>query len=296
MDLSIVITTYNRAPVLERLLLGLEDQTDCNFQVVVAIDGSTDGTEEMLAGLKTAYDLKWVNTHCTGYGLAVARNMGIAATDGEAVVIIDDDSFPEPGFVAAHKQSVVQRTITGGPRNPADPADVRMAWKMRELGRLPARTSMSFDQLRQEWPHAYLIENNICLFREDWIDIGLFSERLKMYGFIGQEFFARAEYLGYSYQYNPDAAILHHGEIEGDNGFLRKKKLRQIRLATFLRPTLMTPAHYQAQVEWARCLSEGRPETLSLPPFLLKAGLAFPWRYMRAVTTETRRHLRRWLC
>lgn len=289
MNLTIVITTYNRASVLRRLLNGLEMQSVRDFQVVVAIDGSTDQTEEMLADLKPNYDLKWTNTHCKKYGLAVARNQGIIAADGEAVVILDDDSVPEPGFVAAHKRSVRLGTITGGPRNPAESADHRMAWKMRELGRLPPCTPMSIKQMRRDWPRAFLIENNICLYRKDWIDIGLFSKRLKMYGFIGQEFFARAEYLDYRFQYNPDAAILHHGQIEGDNGFNRNKKTRQTRIAAALRPTLMTPAHYQAQREWARCLAAGRPDVCALPPFHLQAGLAFPYRYLRSIVADNKR-------
>jgi len=291
MDLSIVITTYNRALVVERLLRNLESQTDSNFQVVVAIDGSTDCTEEMLEGLNLSYDLKWVNTHCKSYGLAVARNMGIIAADGEAVVILDDDSFPAPGFVAAHKRSVRMRTITGGPRNPSNPEDKRMAWKMRELARIPSLTPITINQLREDWPKAYLVENNICLMREDWLDIGLFSERLKMYGFIGQEFFARAEYLGYKYQYNPDATIIHHGDIEGDNGFVRTKKLRQIRLAAALRPTLMTPQHYQAQVEWAHHFAEGQAKFFDFPSFRLLAGVLFPWRYLRGAASDIRRRL-----
>ena len=75
MMLSIVVTTYNRADVLKRLLVHLEQQQDRAFEVVVAIDGSQDGTHEMLAACGTTYPLRWVDTQCHGYGLAMARNM-----------------------------------------------------------------------------------------------------------------------------------------------------------------------------------------------------------------------------
>lgn len=289
MNLSLVITTYNRAAVLERLLRTLESQTDLDFQVVVAVDGSTDNTEAILKGVRPRYDLKWVNTHCKEYGLAVARNKGILAADGTAVAIMDDDSMPVPGYVAAHKASCVSGIITGGPRNPAN-GDERMAWKMRELERLPPLTPMSIEQLQKDWPNAYLVENNICLLREDWIAMGLFSERLKLYGFIGQEYFARASFLGMRYQFNPAASVTHHAEHEGDNGLQRSRKHRQTRWASLIRPTLMTPQHYRAQVAWAKAQAQG--EQMALPAFVWRAALALPWRTTRMAVAESRRLIR----
>jgi glycosyltransferase involved in cell wall biosynthesis len=292
MLLSIVVTTFNRSSVLRALLLQLENQTDKAFQVIVAIDGSTDNTEYMLQSLNTSYDLKWINTLCKGYGLAVARNQGILAAVGRAVIILDDDSIPEPGFVAAHKQSVTARTITGGPRNPKN-HDKRMLWKMRELARLPVCAPMSIKRIHKDWPNAYLIENNICLYKNDWIDIGLFSERLKMYGFIGQEFFARAEYLGYKYQYNHDAAIMHHGQLEGDNGLTRTTKTRQIKISSALRPSLMKAKHYRAQGNWAKSFVNGHPDNSILPHYKLSAYLLFPLRYLYQLAANAKRKIRR---
>jgi glycosyltransferase involved in cell wall biosynthesis len=288
-NLSIVITTYNRADTLVKLLLNLENQTDPDFQVVVAIDGATDDTESRLAGLRTRYPLDWVNTHCNAYGLAIARNRGILAADGDAVVILDDDSVPVDHFVASHKKSVTNRTITGGPRNPANTEDTRMVWKMEQLARLPYCNPLTIPQMREQWPDAYLIENNVCLYKRDWIALGLFSERLKFYGFIGQEFFGRAEFLGYRYQYNHDAAVNHHGELEGDNGLHRSTKNRQIRISEALRPELMTPRHYTAQVKWAKALSEGADTSGELPPFLLQAATKYPIRRLRTLALRLAR-------
>lgn len=291
MDLSLVITTYNRAPVLQRLLEALDREPQRDFQVVVAVDGSTDDTEAMLAKLKPAYDLKWINTHCPGYGLAVARNHGILAADGRVVAILDDDSVPEPGFLAAHLRDARSGVITGGPRIPSDPSAERMMWKLERLRELPPLTPISINQLRREWPDVYLIENNVSMLREDWIGCGLFSERLKIYGYIGQEFFGRAEYLGLQYQVSPEAAIVHHGEIEGDNGLTRMRKTRQTAFSTLLRPTLMTPRHFNAQIAWARAHAEGGGD-IPLPPWRLQAALALPGRYLMARARDVRRALR----
>jgi len=291
MDLSIVITTYNRAGVLKKLLKSLEAQSDNEFQVVVAIDGSTDGTNEMLAGLRAPYDLKWVDSKCKDYGLAVARNMGILAADRKAVVVIDDDSFPDPGFVAAHKETVRAGVITSGPRFPADPrADPRLAWKMEEFLKPPQRVPFTISEMRRDWPNVYLLENNICLPRADWIAMGLFSERLKLYGFIGQEFFARAQFFGLSFQLNPDASIRHYGELAGDNGLDTERKVRETRRAELLRPSLMSNRQMRAQIAWARAHADGE-ELPSFPAWKWRASLALPLRVLR----RNLGHGRRWL-
>jgi GT2 family glycosyltransferase len=219
----------------------------------------------------------------------VARNLGILAADGEAVVILDDDSFPEPGFVAAHKKSLQQGVITGGPRAPADPGDERQVWKMRELAKLPPCTPLKFEYIQHSWPTAVITECNICMWRQDFIDMGLFSERLKIYGFVGQEFFARAAYLGYLYQYDPDARILHHRQLDGDNGLSLRRKERQIRVASALRQTLMAPRYSDAQVHWAQAPAAGKPARQ--PSFWWRAGLAFPYRYARGRAREIRHAL-----
>ncbi len=46
MSLSVIIATYNRSKVLKKNLECLLKQTDLDFEVVVAIDGSTDDTKE----------------------------------------------------------------------------------------------------------------------------------------------------------------------------------------------------------------------------------------------------------
>jgi glycosyltransferase involved in cell wall biosynthesis len=293
MSLSLIITTYNRAPVLERLLRSLELQTDPNFEVVVAIDGSTDNTEEVLSRLKLSYPISWVNTNCSGYGLAVARNMGILQAKKELVVIIDDDCFPVPGFVASYKASARRKTITGGFRTPSDPSDDKQAWKMEQLRRLPVGESISFPAMRTQWPTAVATECNICMYRDDLIQMGLFSERLKIYGFIGQEFFARAEHFGFQYQFDPNAEIVHHRQSDGDNSLTFTRKRKEVRIAMALRTSLMNPQQYAVQVQWAHCMVAFFPKPCVLPPLPTSMWIAFPFRFMRNRAGDVKRYLRR---
>ena len=99
---SIIIPTYNRRDSVLRLLTALDDQTfpSNDFEVIVSIDGSSDGTKEMIDKLETSYDLRslWEQNS----GRATACNRGIELAQGEVVIILDDDMEPSRGFVEAH--------------------------------------------------------------------------------------------------------------------------------------------------------------------------------------------------
>ncbi len=222
MKLSVIIATYNRSSVLKQNLDCFQEQTDKNFEVVVGIDGSTDNTKEMLANYKADFDIRWVDSGETSkYCLAKVRNMALVETRGEAVVVLDDDSFPIPEFVAQHKASIRPRTLTGGYRNSHDPKDPMHAKMARYLA--------SYGVLKPKRITEMLVENNCSMLRRDWIGCGMFSERFEGYGGCGQEFFLRLKYLGFDYQFNPNAMIFHHKEFEGDNGLTRDSKIKQAR-------------------------------------------------------------------
>ena len=220
MSLSVVITTYNRSDVLRQNLDHFQNQTDMDFEIVVAIDGSTDNTVEMLQNYEASFPIKWVDTlEHNNYCLAKARNMGIVETTRPIVAILDDDSFPVPKFVEAHKASARRGVLTGGYRNSHDPNDSLHA-KMK-------RTLLKYGINKPTAITERIVENNASMLRSDLIGCGMFSERFIGYGGCGQEFIARLAYQGYKYQFNPEAMIYHHREFEGDNGLTREMKNAQ---------------------------------------------------------------------
>src|SRR4051812_41580619 len=79
LEVSIVIPTHNRAESLANVLDALALQTFdmARVEVVVVIDGSTDGTAEMLANRSWPLRLEVIEQ--TQSGVAAARNHGAAA-------------------------------------------------------------------------------------------------------------------------------------------------------------------------------------------------------------------------
>lgn len=97
-----LIPTFQRRAHLRRSLEALERQTlpASAFEVIVSVDGSSDGTTEMLRGMATTYQLTVLDG--PNRGRASALNRALAAASGDVVILLDDDMEPEPGFVEAH--------------------------------------------------------------------------------------------------------------------------------------------------------------------------------------------------
>src|SRR5262245_10977639 len=93
--ISVVITTYNRAKLLQRCLASVFAQTLSDFEVIVVDDASTDGTAELLAGIS---DSRLVSVRLPQNAGAPAkpRNAGVARARAELVFIFDSDDTMEP--------------------------------------------------------------------------------------------------------------------------------------------------------------------------------------------------------
>jgi len=201
MTLSIVITTFDREKVLKGLLDNLKEQTDKDFEVVVAMDNCMDNTEAMLKNYK-GLDLKWVDTERDGYNLAQARNMGIQKARGEAIVILDDDSYPDIHFVEEHKRTAMRGVLTSGARHPEEVSDIdslngKMQFLLDHYGYCSPKKLDTF-----------VVENNCCMLKVNWLQ-NPFNEEIRHYGGVGQDFIRRLRENNYDFQFNPDAKIVH---------------------------------------------------------------------------------------
>lgn len=103
--ISVVIPTYQRRTCVERILAALEEQTlpPSEYEVIVSIDGSTDGTKELVEHWSAPYALRviWHENH----GRAAARNAAIELARGALIVSLDDDMQPAPHCLEAHRHA-----------------------------------------------------------------------------------------------------------------------------------------------------------------------------------------------
>ena len=138
--LTIVIPTYERRAALARLLAGLAPQLAGlrdRVDVLVVVDGSRDGSAELVAGMDYPVALAAVTQ--PNAGLAAARNRGLADAAGDVVWFLDDDMVPAAGLVARHLAVHVRPgpRLLMGPCPP--PPEVRMVPMVREWAKETAQ-------------------------------------------------------------------------------------------------------------------------------------------------------------
>ena len=104
--ISVVITTYNRADALEAVLRSLSRQTDQDFEVVVADDGSSAATGQLVDAWKAevGHRLEHVWHEDRGFRAAEIRNRAILAARGVYCIFLDGDCIVRPDFIATHRR------------------------------------------------------------------------------------------------------------------------------------------------------------------------------------------------
>lgn len=101
-ELTVVVATHNRRERLRACLdsLGRQTESPAAFEVVVVVDGSTDGTTEMLAELAPPFTLSVLTQ--SQAGASSARNAGAAQARGRVLLFLDDDEEASTSCVSAH--------------------------------------------------------------------------------------------------------------------------------------------------------------------------------------------------
>ena len=87
---SVVIPTYQHAHFVAQAISSVLSQTYCDLEVIVVDDGSTDDTQEIVAGFGEQIR---VVQHEKNSGLSAARNTGIQLSRGEYVAFLDADDI-----------------------------------------------------------------------------------------------------------------------------------------------------------------------------------------------------------
>jgi glycosyltransferase involved in cell wall biosynthesis len=93
MDISIVISTYNRCGLLEGALRALLSQTpaDVAYEILIVDNNSTDQTRSLVEGLAQQHPEKLKYIFEPKQGLSYGRNTGIAVAKAPIIAFTDDD-------------------------------------------------------------------------------------------------------------------------------------------------------------------------------------------------------------
>lgn len=116
--ISILLATYNWPQALKLCLESLAAQSDQNFEIIIADDGSTESTKEVINAFKDAHTI--AITHLwqedRGFRKTKILNQAIAAAKGDYLVFLDGDCITQPDFVARHRELAQKGYLVTGSR------------------------------------------------------------------------------------------------------------------------------------------------------------------------------------
>jgi glycosyltransferase involved in cell wall biosynthesis len=99
---TILICTYNRAALLRdslRAMAALVPPPDCDVEIVVVDNNSTDATPQIIAAAAAASPFRVVGLHEQAQGKSFALNRGLEMARGDIIALTDDDVWPEQDWL-----------------------------------------------------------------------------------------------------------------------------------------------------------------------------------------------------
>jgi glycosyltransferase involved in cell wall biosynthesis len=118
LELSVILTTYERPLHLERSLasLALQQNMAGRYEVIVVDDGSKDHTHEVVHRFARTVDfpVKLTTHEHQGFRVSLCRNDGIRASAGSYVLISDSDCLFPPHHLEQHLRARKPGVIRAG--------------------------------------------------------------------------------------------------------------------------------------------------------------------------------------
>ncbi|MFC0674687.1 glycosyltransferase family 2 protein [Brachybacterium hainanense] len=114
-DIVVIIPSLNVAETLPRQLAALDAQTDLGFRVVIADNGSEDGTARVAREWPARFEGIEVVDASARRGVASARNIGIRESSEPLILICDGDDRVHERWVESMRRSLASAAAVTGP-------------------------------------------------------------------------------------------------------------------------------------------------------------------------------------
>ncbi len=223
MDISVVISTFNRSQNLPDCIAALDMQKDAesvSWEAVVVDNNSNDDTPAVVARLKKRYAYPIRYLFEPRQGLSHARNCGITQTRSKYVAFIDDDILVEPqwlrfmcdGFRARRSDAVGGRIRVESPRPIPK-------WIQPEMYGFLGQRDFGDEGFYMDGIKKFPFGGNMAVRRTMIDKVGVFDTRMGRKGegrkreelFKGEEtdYFRRLAEAGGRIYYEPNAVVRH---------------------------------------------------------------------------------------
>ena len=210
MRVSLIITTYNWPESLFLVLKSIENQTIVPEEVVIADDGSTVETKEVITKFQKDSELNIIHSwqEDNGFRAAKSRNKAIAKSYGDYIILIDGDIILHPKFIQDHVNNAKVGYFIQGSR-------VLITQDITEQRIISKKISFSFFSKglnsKKNSIHSNFLSKifstyknslrgtrccNIAFFKQDCINVNGFNNEFEGWGREDSEFVVRLLNIG----------------------------------------------------------------------------------------------------
>lgn len=267
---TVVIPNYNGIAYVENCLTSLRDEP---ARVILVDNGSTDGSLELVREKFPEVKLIAMDRN---YGFCKAANIGMEASKTTYVILLNNDTVVEPGFVRALEKAMDSdsRAFSGAARM----VNLRRPERIDDAGDYYCALGWAFaagrDKLRENYDgprEIFSACGGACIYRRRVLErIGLLDENHFAY-LEDVDLGYRARLYGYRNLYVPEAVVGHAGSASSGSRYNAFKAVQTARNSVYLAYKNMPPAQLLLNLPF---LLAG---FLIKQLFFLKKGLGGSW-------------------
>jgi len=239
-SIAVVISTYNNPDFLCLVLKGYARQSDKNFSVYIADDGSNDTTRMMIASMSASFPvpLHHIWHEDRGFRKSHIHNQTFQEVSEPYVILTDGDCIPMENMISMHRKFAEQHTMVSGSRillsqawtqelqtslslphvSPLKCLGLAFSKKINRLLPLLMPTHTSSSQQKLSGIHGC----HLALFKEDLVRVNGYDEIFEGWGREDSDLVARLFHAGVKRKNLRGTPVLHLWHKENDRNNLQK--------------------------------------------------------------------------
>lgn len=247
-SVSLIVATYNNPRFLKLCINSILNQTVLPSEIVIADDGSTEETNQLILSLKkiSTIPIFHIWQPDNGFRLGAIRNIAIAAAKGDYIIQIDGDLILEKHFIQDHIYHIRPHTLLQGPRvliseektaliienkNQVNLSIFSSGINHRENAlRSKIVSNYLATRYRNKYPVYYARGCNMSFFKEDFVAINGYDEDFVGWGHEDSDLTLRMLNSGIKKHYIKFHCVefhLFHKEAKGEEESINKMLLKK---------------------------------------------------------------------
>jgi glycosyltransferase involved in cell wall biosynthesis len=196
--ISLIISTYNWPEALRLCLLSVQQQSLLPYEVIIADDGSTSQTFQVIESMRAMLPVPLVHIwhEDDGFQLSKIRNKAIAASTGDYVIQIDGDLVLHQHFIKDHLKISRRGSFVAGSRvmMNAELSQKMLLKQCPKIATFQSGLGNFCNRVNINWLSRYMADRykpgniyalrgcNMAFWREDLIRVNGYNEHFQGWG------------------------------------------------------------------------------------------------------------------